>query len=217
VGMAIYTGRMHLADALAAPLVSDRPDGLWPTIVADEHGVALGLAYSNAESLREAVDRGRGVYQSRSRGLWIKGESSGNTQQLLRIAVDCDRDALRFTVRQAGRGFCHKGTWSCFGDVGGLPALARKLAERAVDAPPGSYTRKLLDDPSLLAAKLAEEAAELAEAQTPDEVVWETADLIYFALVALSRGGGSLADVERELHRRTLAVTRRSEQEEEKA
>ncbi len=55
VGMALYSGRMNLADAIAAPLKSDRPDGLWPTVIADTHGVALGLAYSDIESLREAV------------------------------------------------------------------------------------------------------------------------------------------------------------------
>ena len=53
VGMALYKGHLGLADAIAAPLRSDRPDGLWPTVVTDEQGVALGLVYSNAESLRE--------------------------------------------------------------------------------------------------------------------------------------------------------------------
>ena len=58
------------------------------------------------ESLRESIDTGRGVYWSRKRGLWRKGETSGATQELVAVAVDCDRDALRFTVRQAGSGFC---------------------------------------------------------------------------------------------------------------
>src|SRR5205823_13620123 len=102
VGMALYSGRLNLGDTIAAPLVSDRPDGLWPTVVIDEQGVALGLAWSNLESLREAVRSRRGVYHSRARGLWIKGETSGATQELLRVDLDCDRDCLRFTVRQAG-------------------------------------------------------------------------------------------------------------------
>jgi len=210
VGMALYTGRLDLADAFAAPLVSDRPDGLWPTLVTDERGVALGLAYSDAESLREALRTGRGVYRSRKRGLWIKGESSGATQQLLRVEVDCDRDTLRFTVRQAGEGFCHEGTWTCFGQDRGLGKLEKTLAARVQDAPAGSYTRKLLDDPALLGEKLREEADELARAATPDEVAWEAADVLYFALVACARAGVSLADVEGELDRRSLAVTRRS-------
>lgn len=114
VGMAIYSGKLDLADAFAAPLVSDRPDGLWPTVVTDERGVCLGLVYSNAESLRAAVDEGRGIYWSRRRGLWRKGETSGDVQELLKVEADCDRDALKFTVRQDGDGFCHRGTRGCW-------------------------------------------------------------------------------------------------------
>src|ERR671910_2505805 len=82
VGMALYAGRLELAEAFAAPLKSDRPDGLWPTVVVDERGIALGLCYSDLESLRAALERGQGVYRSRSRGLWIKGATSGATQEL---------------------------------------------------------------------------------------------------------------------------------------
>ena len=131
VGMAIYTGRLSLADAFAAPLVSDRPDGLWPTVVVDELGVALGLVYSSAESLRAAMKDRRGVYQSRYRGLWFKGETSGATQELLRVDADCDRDALRFTVRQKGDGLCHHNTRTCWGSDSGLGGLGRRLAGRA--------------------------------------------------------------------------------------
>ena len=209
VGMAIYTGRMDLGDAIAAPLTSDRPDGLWPTVVVDEHGVALGLCWSNAESLRVAVAERRGVYWSRTRGLWRKGETSGATQELLHVGLDCDRDALRFVVRQAEPGFCHEATWSCWGGVGGLPSLARTLAARAADAPAGSYTRRLLDDPALLRAKLLEEAGELADARERDHVAAEVADVVYVALVAAARAGVPLAAVERELDRRSLRVRRR--------
>lgn len=214
VGMALYSGALDLADAITAPLVSDRPDGLWPTIVADERDAVLGLVYSNAESVREAVRTGRGVYRSRSRGaLWRKGETSGATQALKRIALDCDRDALKFTVRQEGAGFCHLNTRTCFGADAGIDALARRLAERAHDAPAGSYTRTLLDDPALLRAKLLEEADELADAKTKDEVAWEAADVLYFTLVAMARAGVALDDVARELDRRARAVRRRSQAE----
>ncbi len=209
VGMALYTGRMDLGDAIAAPLVSDRPDGLFPTVVCDEHGTALGLAYSNAESLREAVRLQRGVYQSRKRGLWIKGESSGATQQLLAIDLDCDRDALRFTVRQTPPGFCHKDTWTCWGGDRGITDLSRKLAERLAEAPAGSYTRRLLEDPALLRSKLVEEANELAEATEPDHVAAEVADVMYFALVAMVRAGVPLSQVEAHLDARALKVRRR--------
>lgn len=209
VGMALYTGRLALADAVAAPLTSDRPDGLWPTLVCDRAGQALGLAYSDAESLGYALTHGVGAYHSRRRGLWVKGASSGATQRLLRVDLDCDRDALRFTVEQAGAGFCHTGTATCFGPAHGLAALEGTLRARAADAPPGSYTRRLLDDPALLHAKLTEEAAELAAATDPAHVAEEAADLLYFAGVALARAGLGWADAAAALDRRALRISRR--------
>jgi histidinol-phosphate aminotransferase len=196
---------------LAAILVSDRPDGLFPTVVVDEQGVALGLVYSSTESITEAVDTGRGVYYSRSRkSIWRKGETSGDTQKLVRVEVDCDRDALKFVVAQEGDGFCHLKSRSCFSrnDLG-LGALMRTLESRKKEAPAGSYTKRLFEDENLLRAKLVEEANELADARTKDEVIGETADVIYFALVAAAKAGVSLADVERELDRRALKVQRR--------
>jgi phosphoribosyl-ATP pyrophosphohydrolase/phosphoribosyl-AMP cyclohydrolase len=210
VGMALYTGRLELAEAFAAPLRSDRPDGLWPTVVVDERGVALGFCHSDLESLRAALARGQGVYHSRSRGLWIKGATSGATQDLLRIDADCDRDCLRFTVRQRPPGFCHLGTRTCWGEDGGLGELARRLAARKTSAPDGSFTARLLGDPELLAAKLREEAAELAEAETRDAAIHEAADVLYFTLAALARHDIDLAEVERALARRALKVTRRT-------
>ena len=127
VGMAIYSGKMDLADGIIAPMKSDREDGLFATVIADERGQTLGLAYSDGESVREAVRLARGVYHSRSRGLWIKGDTSGDTQELVRIDLDCDRDAMLFVVKQNGRGFCHTGTWRCFGDDAGLSRLQRRL------------------------------------------------------------------------------------------
>ena len=210
VGMALYTGRLDLGDAIMAPLVSDRPDGLWPTVVVDERGVALGLVYSSRESMCEAVRRCQGVYQSRSRGLWVKGETSGAVQELLRIDLDCDRDSLRFVVRQTGPGFCHLDTRSCWGEEGGLGGLSRLLAERRRQAPEGSYTAKLFADPELLGAKLREEAQELTEASERDHVIHEAADVLYFTLARLAREGIDLAEVERHLDRRALKVTRRN-------
>ena len=209
VGMAIYSGKLDLADCIAAPLVSDRPDGLWPTVVCDEHGVALGLAWSDSESLRVAVRDRVGAYHSRRRGLWVKGKTSGAMQDLIGIDLDCDRDALRFRVRQGPPGFCHRNTWTCWGPAGGLPALARRLAQRVANAPEGSYTKRLLSEPDLLRSKLREEAEELASAQEPDPVAHETADVVYFALVAMVRAGVSLAEVETVLDQRSLRVTRR--------
>ena len=210
VGMALYSGRMDLGDAIAASLVSDRPDGLFPTVVADERGVALGLVYSSRESIRHAVAERRGIYWSRSRNsLWRKGEQSGHVQELLAVTPDCDRDALRFTVRQHGVGFCHLGCRTCFGEDGGLGALSRLLLDRRSHAPAGSYTARLFGDPALLAAKLREECEELIEATDREHVVHEAADVLYFTLARLAREGIGLDEVEAHLDRRHRRVTRR--------
>jgi phosphoribosyl-ATP pyrophosphohydrolase/phosphoribosyl-AMP cyclohydrolase len=208
VGMALYSGRMDLADAIVAPMKSDRPDRLWATVIVDEIGRALGFAFSDLKSVREAVRTKRGVYHSRSRGLWMKGLTSGDTQDLRRIDLDCDRDVLRFVVKQNGNGFCHNGTWTCWGEDWGLGRLLKRIKERAISSPEGSYTKRLLDDPVLLKSKLIEEAEELADAR-PAEVAHEAADLFYFALAAMSKADVDLEAVERELERRSLCVTRR--------
>ena len=208
VGMALYTGAISLAEAVAAPLVSERADGLWPTVVVDEGGVALGLVWSSPESLRQAVETRRGVYQSRSRGIWAKGATSGAIQELLRIDADCDRDTLRFTVRQHGPGFCHTGDRTCWGADHGLGRLQRRIL--TVQGEPGSNTRKLLDDPMLLAAKIREEAGELAATGEREQVVAEAADLLYFLLVKAAASGVGLAEIENELDRRERRVTRRA-------
>lgn len=208
VGMALYEGILDLGDAVAAPMRSDREDGLWPIVVVDEAGTALGLVYGNGESVRTAVAERRGVYWSRRRGLWRKGESSGAVQELLRVELDCDRDAMRFVVRPSA-GFCHLGTWSCFGPQRGLEALARTLAERAASAPPGSYSARLFQDPSLLRSKLLEEAGELAAASDPDHVREEAADLLYFLLVRATAAGVDLASIAATLDARSRKVSRR--------
>jgi len=207
VGMALYTGRLGLAEAFAASLISDREDGLWPTVVTDEHGTALGLVYSSAESLKQAIETRRGVYQSRSRGLWVKGETSGATQDLVTVAADCDRDALRFTVRQQGP-FCHLGSRTCWGEDRGLARLERRLDDVAASRPEGSNTARLLDDPDLLDAKLREELEEMLE---PDaDVAAEIADLLYFTLVKSVAAGIKIEEVEELLDRREKRVSRRA-------
>ena len=193
---------------MAAPL---RPvdTGLWPTVVTDEHGVALGLAWSDRGTVAEAVDRRRGIYRSRTRGRWEKGATSGAVQELLRVDLDCDRDALRFTVRQADPGFCHRSSRTCWGEDGGISRLARRLRARRDSAPAGSYTARLLADPGLLGAKLREEADELARATGVGDTVHEAADVLYFTLATLAARGVDPAAVERELDRRELRVSRR--------
>jgi len=213
VGMALYTGRLPLGEAVAAPLakpVDGEGGSVWPTVVCDEWGHALGLVWSTRESLARAIAERKGIYWSRSRqALWEKGATSGNTQELVRVDLDCDRDALRFTVRQRGAGFCHLERPACWPSGFDLDDLARTITQRAAQPQPGSGTAKLLGDPGLLAAKLREEAEELGRAGDRREAVHETADLFYMALVALVRGGGSLTEVRAELARRHAGVTRR--------
>lgn len=210
IGMALYTDKLSLGDAIAAPLAKPLSGDVWPTVVCDESDHTLGLVWSTRESLARAVAERRGIYWSRSRqSIWVKGETSGNTQQLVRVDLDCDRDALRFTVRQAGVGFCHLHRRSCWPSEFDLTDLERTIADRIARPVAGSGTTRLLADPALLAAKLREEAEELARAESSDDVVRETADVVYMALVALLRGGGTLADVRAELARRHGAVNRR--------
>jgi phosphoribosyl-ATP pyrophosphohydrolase/phosphoribosyl-AMP cyclohydrolase/histidinol dehydrogenase len=103
-------GQISVPELIAASWSSDRADKLIPTVVTDERGIALGLVYSSQESLVESLKTGTGVYQSRKRGLWYKGATSGDTQELVRVSLDCDQDCLKFTVRQQGRGrFSHHG------------------------------------------------------------------------------------------------------------
>ncbi|KAI9660045.1 MAG: trifunctional histidinol dehydrogenase [Bathelium mastoideum] len=188
---------------------SDRPDGLFTTLVTDERGVALGLVYSSQESVRESLKSGTGVYQSRKRGLWYKGATSGDIQELVRVSFDCDQDCLQFTVRQKGRGFCHLATSTCFGNYKGLAKLQKTLLSRKESAPQGSYTKRLFDDPALLRAKILEEANELCDADSKENIAFEAADLLYFALTKCVASGVSLEEVEQNLDAKSVKVKRR--------
>ena len=104
---------MSTSDILEAVEFDD--SGLVPAIVQDEGTEeVLMMAYMNAETLRETLDRGRMVYWSRSRGeRWVKGATSGHRQLVKEVRVDCDGDTLLFRVQQEG-GACHTGYNSCF-------------------------------------------------------------------------------------------------------
>ncbi|EXJ87161.1 histidinol dehydrogenase [Capronia epimyces CBS 606.96] len=197
------------ADLVLAGAIPDRKTGLYATTVVDERDVALGLVWSSKESIAEALKSGTGVYQSRKRGLWHKGASSGDTQKLINIAFDCDKDCLLFRVYQQGRGFCHLGTMSCWGKASGLSRLQGTLQKRKVDAPVGSYTARLFNDPKLLNAKIKEEADELCEATTKEDIASEAADLLYFALARCIAADVTLEDIEKNLDLKSLKVKRR--------
>ncbi|KAI9885864.1 MAG: imidazoleglycerol-phosphate dehydratase [Watsoniomyces obsoletus] len=188
---------------------SDRPDGLLSTVVTDERGIALGFVFSTLESIQESLRTGRGVYYSRKRGLWYKGDSSGDIQKLIRIETDCDNDCVKFVVLQVGKGFCHLATATCFGQYNGLSRLQKTLRARQQSAPEGSYTARLFSSPQLLRAKIMEEAEELCQAETAEEIAFEAADLFYFVLTKCVSAGVTLADVERNLDAKNLKTTRR--------
>lgn len=197
------------AELVVAGATADRKTGLYATTVVDERDVALGLVWSSKESIAEALKTGTGVYQSRKRGLWRKGASSGDTQALISMGFDCDKDCLIFRVHQRGRGFCHLGTMSCWGKVSGLSRLQRTLQERKVDAPAGSYTARLFNDPKLVNAKIKEEADELCEATSKEDIASEAADLLYFALARCIAADVTLEDIEKNLDLKSLKVKRR--------
>ncbi|KAJ7094692.1 histidinol dehydrogenase-domain-containing protein [Mycena belliarum] len=202
--------QINIADAFLAPIVSDRPDGLFPTIVSTETGHSLGLVYSSSASVKESILTGKGVYQSRKHGLWRKGETSGATQDVVSIRLDCDSDSLEFRVKQHGAGFCHLNRQSCYGETRGLPALESTLRSRFESAPEGSYTKRLFSDPELLRSKIMEEADELCRAEDSTAIAFEAADLIYFALTKCIAAGVGISEIEASLDKKARRVTRRT-------
>ncbi len=166
-------------------------------------GAVLMVAHADREALERTVGTGEMHYRSRTRGLWHKGATSGNTQRVVELRADCDGDAVLALVEPAGPA-CHTGRVSCFdapefAGGGVLDRLDRTVARRAQAPSDGtSYTRRLLDDRNLRLKKIGEEAAELVLACADGDVeraANETADLWYHSLVALRALGGSLASV----------------------
>ena len=211
-------GKLSIPTLFTSILRTDRLDGLYPTIPVSLSSIPspLGIVYSSAASIANSIVSGNAVYYSRSRnGLWKKGETSGAMQMVERIRMDCDSDALEFGVLETGPngerdGFCHiPEQMSCFGGPEGLGELESTLRSRMKDAPAGSYTARLFSEPALLKAKIMEEAAELCEATTKEEIAAEAADLLYFALVKCVGAGVGLRDIGKVLDARSLKITRR--------
>ncbi len=180
------------------------------TVVAQDARTAevLMVAHANREAVAKTIETGQMHYYSRSRGLWRKGATSGNTQKVVALAPDCDGDALLASVLPAGPA-CHEGKRSCFGSafrVDPLTSLDMVIADRAASPPPGdSYTRRLLRDRNLRLKKLGEEMAELLVACADGDrqrAVEEAADVLYHLLVALRGLGAGLDEVREILARR---------------
>ena len=178
--------------------------GLVPVVTQDANtGEVLMLAYANEEALAKTIETGEAYYHSRSRDeLWYKGETSGNTQRVAEVRLDCDGDALLYRVVPRGPA-CHTGENSCFftpvvssdGDVPNLwrtlERLAGAIAERHREMPEGSYTAKLIGQGSgRVAQKVGEEAVEVIVAALKEEkLAEESADLLYHLLVLLEERG----------------------------
>lgn len=203
-------------------LAWDKGSGLLPAVVQDaSSGAVLMLAFMNQESLRETLTRRRAVFFSRSRqSLWEKGETSGHTLDVVEVLGDCDADTL--LVRANPRGpTCHRGTTTCFGDgtpppaggIGFLAHLEAVIAARLADKPEKSYTARLhASGIRRMAQKVGEEGVEVALAATggsDEELVGESADLIFHLALLLRARGLSLATVATELaerHRERMAT-----------
>ncbi len=199
-------------------------DGLLPAIAQDTAtGEVLMLAWMSRESLRRTLATGRVWYWSRSRGeLWNKGATSGHTQRVVRVRVDCDQDALLVEVEQVGAA-CHNGTRSCFTEALGVEpddappwsvvgSLLATLEARQRTLPEGSYTTQLFTrGVDRIGKKVVEEAGEVILAaknveqgrpEGRDELVYEAADLLFHTLVLLQHCQIPPQEILEELRRR---------------
>ena len=185
--------------------------GLIPAIVQDAATrEVLTLAYMNRESLARTLETKQTWFWSRSRNqLWHKGETSGNTQEVIQLALDCDRDAIVVLVRPAGPA-CHTGAVSCFDTGEQQPALGPWLDQlyelirsRERERPAGSYTTYLIDEGlDKILKKVGEASAETINAAKNEDdarLTAEASDLLYHLLVLLVARGVTLADVAQEL------------------
>ena len=191
----------------AATLDLDRLDfakggGLVTVVTQDARtGALLMVAHADREALEQTLASGEMHYRSRTRGLWHKGETSGNIQRVVALAADCDGDAVLARVVPAGPA-CHTGAVSCFGATAlvqeTLAALDAVIAARAAEA----SAPDAAGDRNLRLKKLGEEAAELVTAcadQDRERATEEAADLVYHTLVALRALGVGLEEMKRVL------------------
>ena len=199
----------------------DKGAGLVTVVTQDARtGAVLMVAHADREALERTLATGEMHYRSRTRGLWHKGATSGNVQQVVMLLGDCDGDAVLARVRSAGPA-CHTGSRSCFGEaalsaevLGALDATIEARADESTPEPTTerpSYTRRLLADRNLRLKKVGEEAAELITACADGDrsrAVDEFADLFYHALVALRALGGTITDVRGVLSSRVGAPRR---------
>lgn len=189
----------------------DFKKGAGTVTVVTQHAVTgqvLMVALANEEALRRTLESRQMHYLSRRRGLWHKGDTSGNVQEMVSLVPDCDGDVVLARVLPSGPS-CHTGAPTCFGAAAAdtLGELDAMIDRRAAAPPEGhlSYTSKLLSDRNLRLKKIGEEASEFVTACADGDAqraTEEAADLIYHLLVALHAAGGSLDGVRTELRSR---------------
>lgn len=201
LGMAVYTGKIILEDAFVEILDFLKGDGLIPVVVQEETSrQVLMMAYANKEAVKNALKTGKATYYSRTREkLWIKGETSGNTQEVQKVKYDCDRDTLLYVVKQKGAA-CHTGRYSCFEDNEfSFEELYETLKDRLENLPDNSYTTKLFKDDFFLKRKINEEAFEVLNAVNNEELVWEISDLAYFVMTLMVKNNIKIDDIKNHL------------------
>jgi phosphoribosyl-ATP pyrophosphohydrolase/phosphoribosyl-AMP cyclohydrolase len=183
-------------------------DGLIPAIIQDARTrEVLTVAYMNKEALQLTLERRETYLWSRSRQkLWHKGETSGNSQKVTKVTLDCDNDAVLVEVEPLGPA-CHTGSYSCFGVEpeleGVLQELYSVIEQRKEQRPEGSYTTYLFNSGlDKILKKVGEESTETivaAKNSDPGRLVSETGDLIYHLLVLLVERGITLDEIAKEL------------------
>jgi len=185
-------------------------DGLIPVVTQNIEGKVLMLAYANKDALEKTLETKKAWYWSRKRNkLWMKGEESGNFQEIIGIFTDCDKDSLLYVVKQEGVA-CHKGSYSCFTDEifgkKSLPILEEVyevIQERKKTKPENSYVAKIIKDNKKLIEKIREESEELIEAfEENDNLVWEAADLIFHTFLILANKGIEWNEIVKEFRKR---------------
>ena len=193
-------------------LDSEKMGGLIPAIVQDNNtNKVLMLGFMNEEAYEETKETGKVTFFSRTKNrLWMKGETSGNTLQVVSMMVDCDNDTILIKANPAGP-VCHTGADTCFGeknveDIMFLKYLQDFIEQRRQEMPEGSYTTSLfLKGVNRMAQKVGEEAVETvieATNGTEDGFIYEASDLIYHLIVLLTSKGLRLEDLARELKKR---------------
>ena len=188
LGMCIYTGVVKLEEAFVKCMDFEKRFGYIPTIVQDyATKQVLSLAYSTSQSLLQALKTGKGIYFNRSENkIFTKGETSGNTQELIEARFNCDRDAILFMVNQKGNA-CHLGRYSCFGNKEfSINELYKFLITRKSLLPDNALTTKLFQDEFYLKSKIMNEAFETVNFENKDGLGKEAADLTYFMLTFMA-------------------------------